>query len=182
MAETVHSTRSSSNRAVQGDPVVVIPEVLPVEGETSLGQKAKGIAQMTAGSVLTAAGVPLLILPGPGVVAIAGGTALISKGDRNFTGRKAVPIEEKLDEAAARGAEAARNAAGEAARNIAAGAAVVVPAAAEKVAQGAGAVARSAKPIARKAAHLAASGAVTAAHVGGHLVRKGATAIQDKRK
>ena len=182
MAETAHATRSSSGKATRDETVVVIPEVLPVEGETSLGQKAKGIAQMTAGSVLTAAGVPLLILPGPGVAAIAGGAALISKGDRNFTGRKAAPIEEKLDEAAAQGAEAAKNAAGEAAKNIAAGAAVVVPVAAEKVAQGAGAVARSAKPFARKAAHLAASGAVTAAHVGGHLVRKGATAILNKRK
>lgn len=182
MAETANATNPPSGKAAQSEPVVVIPEVLPVEGETTLGQKAKGVAQMTAGSVLTAAGVPLLLLPGPGVAAIAGGAALISKGDRNFTGRKAAPIEEKLDKAAARGAEAAKNAARETAKNVAAGAAVAVPKAAEKIAQGAGATARAAKPVARKAAHLAASGALTAARAGGHLVRKGTAAIRSKRK
>ena len=182
MAETANATSSPSNKATQVEPVVVIPEVLPIEGETTLGQKAKGVAQMAAGSVLTAAGVPLLVLPGPGVAAIAGGGALISKGDRNFTGRKAVPIEEKLDEVAARSAEAAKNAAGKTAKNVAAGAAVAVPKAAERVAHGAATVARSAKPVARKAAHLAAGGALTAVRAGGHLARKGTAAIRSKRK
>ena len=43
---------------------VVIPEVLPMEGESTFARKAKGIAQVAAGSALTAAGIPMLVLPG----------------------------------------------------------------------------------------------------------------------
>ncbi len=62
--------------------------------------KAKGVAQMAGGAALGVAGIPMLILPGPGAAAIASGAALASKGHRNFTGRKATPIEEKIDSAA----------------------------------------------------------------------------------
>ena len=44
-------------------------------------------ARVAAGGALAAAGVPMLVLPGPGAVTIAGGAAIASKGHRNFTGR-----------------------------------------------------------------------------------------------
>ncbi|MEF2594453.1 MAG: hypothetical protein U0M51_07945, partial [Eggerthellaceae bacterium] len=80
-------------------------------------QKIKGAAQMAGGAALMAAGVPMCVLPGPGVASIAGGAALASKGHRNFTGREATPIEAKLDEAAAKLGAAAKEQASRAARN-----------------------------------------------------------------
>lgn len=78
--------------------------------------KAKGVAQMAAGAALTCAGVPMCVLPGPGMAAIAGGMALASKGQRNFSGREATAVERKLDEAAAKAAAVAKREARKAAR------------------------------------------------------------------
>lgn len=61
-------------------------------------ERAKGVAQIAAGGAIAAVGVPMLILPGPGAAAIAGGVALASKGHRNLTGREATAVEEKIDE------------------------------------------------------------------------------------
>lgn len=91
---------NSSSKNSSEEPVVVIPEVLPVDGCSAPKHKIKGAAQMAAGAALTTAGVPMLVLPGPGAAAIAGGAALISKGQRNYTGRVATPLEEKLDDVA----------------------------------------------------------------------------------
>lgn len=104
------------------DPVNVIPDMLPLDGENppaSQSQKIKGAAQMAAGSALAVAGVPLLILPGPGAVFIVGGVALASKGQRNFSGRSASPLESKLDSAAAKMAQVAKDQAKQAAQNAA---------------------------------------------------------------
>lgn len=90
-ADKVTATAESTD-----DPVNVIPDVLPHDGKhpsASQSQKIKGAAQMIAGGALTVAGVPLLILPGPGAVFIVGGVALASKGQRNFSGRVASPLE-----------------------------------------------------------------------------------------
>ena len=100
------------NAATDATPTesqVVIPEVLPMEGEATFAKKAKGIAQVAAGSALTAAEIPMLVLPGPGVAAIVGGSALVSRGNRNYTGRTATPLEERLDEAASKAADLAAN-------------------------------------------------------------------------
>lgn len=104
------------------DPVNVIPDMLPLDGENppaSQSQKIKGAAQMAAGGALAVAGVPLLILPGPGAVFIVGGVALASKGQRNFSGRSASPLESKLDSAAAKMAQVAKDQAKQAAQNAA---------------------------------------------------------------
>ena len=164
---------------------VQIPEVMPMEGETPLGQKAKGVAQMAAGTVLTAAGVPMLILPGPGAAAIAGGAILLSKGDRNFTGRAAIPAEKAFDTVAEKAAGAAKTAAGKAVRSAADGAAVAIPAVAKGVAHGAKAAAKGAakvaKPAARGAAKLAGKGIRGAVHIGGSAAKAGVQALKKAR-
>lgn len=99
---------SATANATTAESQVVIPEVLPMEGEATFAKKAKGIAQVAAGSALTAAGIPMLVLPGPGVTAIVGGAALVSRGNRNYTGRTATPLEERLDEAASKAAKPRR--------------------------------------------------------------------------
>ncbi|HIR91225.1 MAG TPA: hypothetical protein IAC01_05540 [Candidatus Limicola stercorigallinarum] len=63
---------------------------------------------MAAGGVLAIAGVAMCILPGPGVAAIAGGVALMSRGQRTFSGRKPLHIEKRLDAAASKMARAAK--------------------------------------------------------------------------
>lgn len=79
--------------------------------------KAKGAVQMAAGAALAVAGVPLCVLPGPGVAAIAGGVALASKGQRAYSGRPATKIEQRLDAVAARAAAAVKREAVKAARS-----------------------------------------------------------------
>ena len=88
----------------------------PAASEVSRGAKAKGAAQMVAGTVLAVAGVPMCILPGPGVAAIAGGAALIGRGQRTFSGRAATKIEERLDQAAHKAGVAAKQQAAKIAR------------------------------------------------------------------
>ena len=111
---------------------------------------------MAGGAALMAAGVPMCVLPGPGVASIAGGAALASKGHRNFTGREATPIEAKLDEAAAKLGAAAKEQASRAARNAVEKAPEVAGNAARTVAQKAPEVAgNAARAVARKAPEVA---------------------------
>lgn len=151
------------------DPVNVIPDMLPLDGENppaSQSQKIKGAAQMAAGGALAVAGVPLLILPGPGAVFIVGGVALASKGQRNFSGRSASPLESKLDSAAAKMAQVAKDQAKQAAQNaakeaprVAKNAAQQIPVVTKKAAEAAPAVAKkiadTAPVVAKKVADTA---------------------------
>lgn len=52
------------------------------------------IARITSGSLLLVAGVPLLFLPGPGLLTIAAGLAVLSK-DVAWAGRLADKIRQK---------------------------------------------------------------------------------------
>lgn len=87
--------RPSSNQGRAGVPV-------------PMGRRVVGAAQMSAGAALAIAGIPLCVLPGPGIAAIAGGAALASKGQRNFSGRAATRLEERLDSTAEKMAAAAK--------------------------------------------------------------------------
>lgn len=126
-------------------------------------QKVKGAAQMAGGAALMAAGVPLCVLPGPGVACIAGGAALASKGHRNFTGREATPLEAKLDEAAERLGAVAKEQAANAARAAAEKAPEVADRAARTVAAKAPEVAGKAVKATVKAAPKVAGAAAKAA-------------------
>lgn len=57
-------------------------------GSNSNSSRAAGVAQMVAGGAIAAVGVPMLILPGPGVAAIAGGATLAANGARKAFGIK----------------------------------------------------------------------------------------------
>lgn len=129
-------------------------------------QKIKGAAQMAGGAALMTAGVPMCVLPGPGVASIAGGAALASKGHRNFTGREATPIEAKLDEAAAKLGAAAKEQASRAARNAVEKAPEVAGNAARTVARKAPEVAGKTVVATVKAAPKVAAAAAKAAKAG----------------
>ena len=53
-------------------------------GASKTGSRIAGVAQTVAGVGLMAVGVPMLIFPGPGVAAIAGGAALAGSGLRKI--------------------------------------------------------------------------------------------------
>lgn len=173
-----------------------VPDSATVVSEgVSPAQKIKGAAQMAGGAVLVAAGVPMCVLPGPGVAAIAGGAALASKGQRNYTGRAATPVEEKLDAAAAKFGTAAKEQAAQAARRAAEKAPEVAERAADAVARqapkAADAVAKAAPKVAdqvaqaapvvadrvAKAAPAVAERAVQAARAGAGFAARGIAAV-----
>lgn len=161
---------NSSSKNSSEEPVVVIPEVLLVDGCSAPKHKIKGAAQMAAGAALTTAGVPMLVLPGPG----AGGAALISKGQRNYTGRVATPLEEKLDDVAEKAAVAVKNSAKKTAYKTVEAAPKVVKKAIHEVPEVAGAIFETAKPI-------AANTATKAVKTGGQLAEKGLEFIREKK-
>ena len=116
----------------------------------------------------------MLVLPGPGAAAIAGGAALISKGQRNYTGRVATPLEEKLDDVAEKAAVAVKNSAKKTAYKTVEAAPKVAKKAIHEVPEVAGAIFETAKPI-------AANTATKAVKTGGQLVEKGLKFIREKK-
>ena len=138
-------------------------------------QKIKGAAQMAGGAALMAAGVPMCVLPGPGVASIAGGAALASKGHRNFTGREATPIEAKLDEAAAKLGAAAKEQASRAARNA-------VEKAPEVAGNAARAVARKAPEVAGKTVVATVKAAPKVAGAAAKAAKAGVGFVVNRRK
>lgn len=169
-SEGAEMPENAATDATPAESQVVIPEVLPMEGEATFAKKAKGIAQVAAGSALTAAGIPMLVLPGPGVAAIVGGAALVSRGNRNYTGRTATPLEERLDEAASKAADLAANTAkrtagkaGEKAKDTALKTGAIAREAAEMAATSAPEVAKGFARGATAAAHVASGAAKSVA-------------------
>ena len=83
------SPRSASEGAAPA-PAYVKAEVI---GDKEAGTSASkgrlgGVAQLVAGGAIAAVGVPMLILPGPGLLAIGGGLALAAHGAKRAFGRK----------------------------------------------------------------------------------------------
>lgn len=185
---TAVDDRDPSNGGSSAEPEFVVPEVLPVD-EGNPKHKIKGAAQVAAGAALTAAGVPMLVLPGPGAAAIAGGAALISKGQRNYSGRAATPFEEKLDDAAEKAAVAVKASAEKTAHKAAEEAPKVAKKVVCEAPLVAGAAARAAKPVVKGVAGAAAqvakpvaksvAGAAVAA--GGQLAHKGFKYLENKK-
>lgn len=124
----------------------------------SPAHKVAGAVEMAAGVAIAAAGIPMMVLPGPGTAALLGGAALASKGQRRYSGREASRVEEKLDAASAKAVEVAKV---EGAR------------AAKAVVRNAPKVAAATAKVAVGGAKLAGKGAVAAAKLGGKAVGRG---------
>lgn len=157
------------------EPEKVIPEVLPSDDKPGPTKKIKGAAQMAAGGAIAAVGVPMLVLPGPGAAAIAGGAALACKGHRTYTGRKPTFAEEKLDMVAEKAADVAKEATKKVARDAVAAAPVVAKKAASQAPEVMGKALAGAGKVAIK-------GAKEAVHIGGKLADKGLKAVREKRQ
>lgn len=67
-------------------PQEVQAEIIP-DAEEPSGSVAKDAACVVGGAAIAAVGVPMLVLPGPGVAAIAGGAALAGKGVKGLAQR-----------------------------------------------------------------------------------------------
>ena len=183
---TAMSNGDSSTSGASVEPEYVVPEVLPMDDEGNPTHKIKGAAQIAAG---TAAGVPMLVLPGPGAVAIAGGAALISKGQRNCSGRSATPFEEKLDDVAERAAVAVKASAEKTAHKAAEEAPKVAKKVICEAPLVAGMAVRAAKPVVKGVAGaatqaskpLAKSAAGAAVAAGSQLTQRGLKYLQNKK-
>ncbi len=124
----------------------------------SPAHKVAGAVEMAAGAAIAAAGIPMMVLPGPGAAALLGGAALASKGQRRYSGREASRVEEKLDAASAKAVEVAKV---EGAR------------AAKAVVRNAPKVAAATAKVAVGGAKLAGKGVVVAVKLGGKAVGRG---------
>ena len=58
----------------------------PAATSKTTGSVVGGVAQIVAGTGLVLIGIPMLILPGPGLLSIAGGLALAANGTRKVFG------------------------------------------------------------------------------------------------
>ena len=159
--------------------------------EVDRADKVKGAAEMAAGVAVTAVGIPMLVLPGPGTLAVLGGAALTLKGHRTMTGREELPIEKTVDEAAARVAEEAKAAAkaagdraadevGKAAAKVRERGPEFVSDAVRNAPEAVASAAAQAPKVASDIASAAARGASAAATVGSGLAKLGANAIKGK--
>ena len=110
----------------------------------STAEKVAGGIEMAAGVAVAAAGVPMMVLPGPGAAALLGGAALASKGQRRYSGREATAVEEKLDRASAKAAEVAKREGAKAAKAVARNAPKVAAATAKAAVKGGAVVAKAA--------------------------------------
>lgn len=161
---TAVDNRDPSNGGSSDEPEFVVPEVLPVD-EGNPKHKIKGAAQVAAGA------------------------ALISKGQRNYSGRAATPFEEKLDDAAEKAAVAVKASAEKTAHKAAEEAPKVAKKVVCEAPLVAGAAARAAKPVVKGVAGAAVqvakpvakgvAGAAVAA--GGQLAHKGLKYLENKK-
>ncbi|MGN0073603.1 MAG: PGPGW domain-containing protein [Coriobacteriales bacterium] len=156
-----------TNNAVDEDSVVVDAEVIDedpaaIPSASVDPKKAKGAKQMVAGAAVTAAGVPMLILPGPGIAAIAGGVALMGAGYQNMTGKEVIDEETKNDPSYKQGEEWGREW-GQRVKDYAAE--DLAPAAKEMAAE------------AKEAAAAAGKGVKAVANTGAEVAEKGFRAV-----
>lgn len=99
-AQPEEPVAAAADAAGESEPIDVDAEVVDDSANPFFSadpKKAKGAKQMAAGAAVAAVGVPLLILPGPGVAAIAGGAALMGAGYKNMTGKDVIDEETKSD-------------------------------------------------------------------------------------
>ncbi len=73
--EPHYGRTNSSNQTTNGAP-------------SALGGVVGGIAECVAGGALVLVGIPMLVLPGPGLIAIGAGGALVYNGVKRVTGKK----------------------------------------------------------------------------------------------
>ena len=74
----------------QRTPPVAQATVIGDAGAATAAKKssrASGAVQLVAGSAIALVGVPMLILPGPGLLAIGGGVALAASGLKKLAGK-----------------------------------------------------------------------------------------------
>lgn len=60
---------------------------IPNGTEAKQPNRLTGLAQIVGGGACALVGVPMLILPGPGLLAIGGGVFLMAKGAKNLFGK-----------------------------------------------------------------------------------------------
>ena len=89
--DTTKHTESSSSDTKQDSDTQAQAYVIDgasVQSKHGTQSKLGSVATVVAGGAIALVGVPMLILPGPGLLAIGGGVALIAKGAKGLLGSK----------------------------------------------------------------------------------------------
>lgn len=149
--------------------------------EVPIEQKIKGAAQIAGGAAMVAAGIPMCVLPGPGVAFVAGGAALASKGQRNYSGRGTTPLEAKLDETADKLGTAAKDRIERAVSSFARKAPQMAAKATKAIAKkGSQTVGKAARIVAEKGSEVAGSAARAAMEKGPKMADKAVIAVTEE--
>lgn len=82
-----HYPSAGKGKAKGVDPEYEVSETTFLPPAEPRG-KLSGAAKVVAGGVCVAVGVPMLILPGPGLLAIGGGVALVTSGASELLGKR----------------------------------------------------------------------------------------------
>ena len=84
------SSDSIKSSIPDGSPAIPVNAyIIEEEGASSApANKIGSVAAIVAGGAIALAGIPMLILPGPGLLAIGGGVALMAKGSKGLFASK----------------------------------------------------------------------------------------------
>lgn len=181
----VHTSAACEASSAPQTPDAALPSHNEGKASVSAAQRARGAAQMAGGAALAVAGVPMLVLPGPGAVAIVGGAAMASKGHRVMTGREVTPVEAKLDAASEKMVEVTKDQAEKALDKVAMNGPDVVARAREAapmVAGKAAVVATKGAGMAVKGLGVVVKGAVAAGKIAGKMAGKAGAKHATRRK
>lgn len=83
VGDTPHQQASSEYRSTAANTYYVDSSQTAARPKNRAG----GAVTIAAGGIIAAIGVPMLILPGPGLLAIGGGLALMAKGAKDLFGK-----------------------------------------------------------------------------------------------
>ncbi len=89
------AARLAQESAVVNGPAQEVEAEIIDEAKEPSGSTAKDVACVVGGAAIAAVGVPMMVLPGPGVAAIAGGVALAGKGAKSLAQRAGMRSAEK---------------------------------------------------------------------------------------
>ena len=88
--DTVGQTSYTAHTTTHSRPGSSTPHAIPQQPPAQSKSRLSGVAQIVGGGACTLIGIPLLILPGPGLLAVGGGLALMARGAKTLIAPRTV--------------------------------------------------------------------------------------------
>lgn len=80
------TTGTAGQAAAPQEPTPTTAQTIPPQQQTQQKSRLSGVAQIVGGGACALVGIPMLILPGPGLLAIGGGVLLMARGAKTLLG------------------------------------------------------------------------------------------------